>query len=125
MIKEYLKQLWQWLLDQTEVDEKVEETIDEIDRRVDRVKEEIADVKEAASEVVDQIDDVAKAVGGSKRRGRKPKKTTSNKVTKTSLRSLTKQELIKRAKKDHNVSLDPKLTKSNLVNKLYELNHKK
>lgn len=137
MIKEYLKQLWQWLLDQSQVDEKVEETINEIDRRVDRVKEEIRDVKEAASEVVKQVDDVAKAAGGSKRKGRKPKKQsisksnlntnkpTVKKITKTSLRSLTKQQLIEQAEKDFNVSLDSKLTKSNLVNKLYELNHKK
>lgn len=148
MIKEYLKKFWTWLLDQTQVDEKIEENVndikediikvaDEVESRYGRVKEEIRDVKEAAAEVVNQIDDVAKAIGGSERKGRKPKKQSKSKsnlntnkpsvkkITKTSLRTLTKQDLIKQAKKDFNVSLDPKLTKSNLVNKLYELNHKK
>lgn len=138
MIKELLLKLWQWLKDQTELDEKIEEEVNEIvdqyneskerfdklkddfEERVDRVKEEVVDVVGAIKEVKNQVDDVTKAVGGSKRKGRKPVK-----VTKTSLRELKKEDLIKKAKKEFKVTLDSKLTKSNLVNKVYELYHKK
>ena len=133
MIKELLLKLWQWLKDQTELDEKIEEKVDdikedfddvveEVQRRYNRVKEEIDDVKESASEVIKQVDDVAKAVGGSKRKGRKH---STNKITKSALRAMKKAELITTAKKEFKIDLDSKLTKSNLVNKVYELYHKK
>ena len=133
MIKDFLKQIWQWLKNQTEIDEKIEEKVDdikedfddvveEVKRRYTRVKEEIDDVKESTSEVIKQVDDVAKAVGGSKRKGRKPSTT---KITKSTLRVMKKAELLKTAKKEFKIDLDSKLTKSNLVNKVYELYHKK
>ena len=133
MIKELLLKLWNWLKGQTEIDEKIEEKVDdikedfddvveEVKRRYNRVKEEIDDVKESTSEVIKQVDDVAKAVGGSKRKGRKPSTT---KITKSTLRVMKKAELLKTAKKEFKMDLDSKLTKSNLVNKVYELYHKK
>lgn len=133
MIKELLLKLWNWLKGQTEIDEKIEEKVDdikedfddvveEVKRRYNRVKEEIDDVKESTSEVIKQVDDVAKAVGGSKRKGRKPSTT---KITKSALRVMKKAELLKTAKKEFKMDLDSKLTKSNLVNKVYELYHKK
>jgi uncharacterized membrane-anchored protein YhcB (DUF1043 family) len=133
MIKDFLLKLWNWLKGQTEIDEKIEEKVDdikedfddvveEVKRRYNRVKEEIDDVKESTSEVIKQVDDVAKAVGGSKRKGRKPSTT---KITKSTLRVMKKAELLKTAKKEFKVTLDSKLTKSNLVNKVYELYHKK
>ena len=133
MIKELLLKLWNWLKGQTEIDEKIEEKVDdikedfddvveEVKRRYNRVKEEIDDVKESTSEVIKQVDDVAKAVGGSKRKGRKPSTT---KITKSTLRVMKKAELLKTAKKEFKIDLDSKLTKSNLVNKVYELYHKK
>ena len=133
MIKDFLKQIWQWLKDQTEIDEKIEEKVDdikddfddvieEVERRYNRVKEEFNDVKESATNVIKQVDDVAKAVGGSKRKGRNPSTT---KITKSALRVMKKAELLKTAKKEFKIDLDSKLTKSNLVNKVYELYHKK
>jgi len=133
MIKKLLLKLWQWLKDQTEIDEKIEEKVDdikddfddvrkEVKRRYNRVKEEIEDVKESASEVIKQVDDVAKAVGGSKRKGRKP---STKKITKSALRAMKKAELITTAKKEFKADLDSKLTKSNLVNKVYELYYQK
>ena len=133
MIKELLLKLWNWLKGQTEIDEKIEEKVDdikedfddvveEVKRRYNRVKEEIDDVKESTSEVIKQVDDVAKAVGGSKRKGKKPSTT---KITKSALRVMKKAELLKTAKKEFKMDLDSKLTKSNLVNKVYELYHKK
>ena len=150
MIKEFIKKLWQWFKDQTEFDETIEDVkeeiddvVEEVERRYNRVKEEIEDVKESASEVIKQVDDVAKAAGGSVRKGRKPKKQSisksnlntkktstkiasrNNKVTKTALREMKKEDLIAKAKKEFKITLDSKLTKSNLVNKVYELYHKK
>ena len=147
-LKKLLLKLWNWLKDQTEIDEKIEEKVDdikddfddvveEVKRRYNRVKEEIDDVKESTSEVIKQVDDVAKAVGGSKRKGRKPKKQSISKsnlntnkpsvkkITKSALRTMKKDELIETAKAQFKSDLDPKLTKSNLVNKVYELYHKK
>jgi ferritin-like metal-binding protein YciE len=132
-LKKLILKLWNWLKDQTEIDEKIEEKVDdikedfddvveEVKRRYNRVKEEIDDVKESTSEVIKQVDDVAKAVGGSKRKGRKPSTT---KITKSALRVMKKAELLKTAKKEFKIDLDSKLTKSNLVNKVYELYHKK
>lgn len=132
-LKKLILKLWNWLKDQTEIDEKIEEKVDdikedfddvveEVKRRYNRVKEEIDDVKESTSEVIKQVDDVAKAVGGSKRKGRKPSTT---KITKSALRVMKKAELLKTAKKEFKMDLDSKLTKSNLVNKVYELYHKK
>ena len=132
-LKKLILKLWNWLKNQTEIDEKIEEKVDdikedfdnvveEVKRRYNRVKEEIDDVKESTSEVIKQVDDVAKAVGGSKRKGRKPSTT---KITKSALRVMKKAELLKTAKKEFKIDLDSKLTKSNLVNKVYELYHKK
>ena len=122
MIKKYLNQFWNWLKAQTEIDEHVEETVDEFTKRYKRVKQEIEDVKESTSEVIKQVNDVKKAAAGSKRKGRKP---STKKNTKSALRAMKKAELFKIAKKEFKVELDAKLSKSTLVNKVYELYHKK
>ena len=64
-----------------EVEEKVEDakqavqkTTKEVKRRAKRVKEEIGDIGDAAKELANQVGDVAKAVKGKPRTGRKPKK---------------------------------------------------
>ena len=130
-LKKLILKLWNWLKNQTEIDEKIEEKVDdikedfddvveEVKRRYNRVKEEINDVKKSTSEVINQIDDVAKAAGGSKRKGKKP-----TKVTKSSLRTMKKVELIFQAKKDFGIKLDSNLSKTALINKVYELHHKK
>ena len=56
----------------------------------------------------------------------KPKVVTKKKkVTKSSLRAMKKGELIKLAKSDFDTDFDSSLTKTNLVNKVYQLYHKK
>jgi uncharacterized protein (UPF0335 family) len=72
-MKNKLKKLWDWLLNQTTLDEKISEIVEEVETRIDRVKEEVADVVQSAKEVGNQISDVKDAVKGKKRRGR-PKK---------------------------------------------------
>ena len=47
------------------------------------------------------------------------------KVTKSKLRSLNKAQLIAEAKDVFDVELDPKDSKSALINKVYNLHHKK
>ena len=91
-MKELLKKVWQWILDQTDWDEKIETEFKEVvdtykdtkekleelkegfEERVDRVKEEVSDVVETALEVKKQIDDVRGAIKGDKRKGRPRKK---------------------------------------------------
>ena len=72
-MKNKLKKLWDWILNQTTLDEKISEIVEEVGERIDRVKEEVADVVQSAKEVGNQISDVKDAVKGKKRRGR-PKK---------------------------------------------------
>jgi uncharacterized protein YoxC len=128
MIKELLKKLWQWILDQTTLDEKFQEVVDDVEEataevkhRVKRVKEEVADVVEVAQSVKKQIKDVSTAVTGSERKGRKQ----STKITKSSLREMKKDELINHAATKFKVTFDDSLNKTTLINKIYELYHKK
>lgn len=102
------------------IEDKVEEVREETKRRVERVKEELKDVKKSAKDLGGQLTDVVEAAAGSNRKGRK-----TNKVTKSSLRENKKSELIRLAKDDFEVELDSNLTKVKLVNKVYELYHKK
>jgi hypothetical protein len=61
---EFLKKLWNWLLGQTTIDEKIE-------AKVAEVKEEVADVVEATKAVVEETKDVVETV--KPKRGRKTK----------------------------------------------------
>ena len=67
-----LKKIWNWLLGQTTIDEKIIETVKVVEARVERVKEETADLVEAVKEVKEQAIDVVEAVQGAPRKGRKP-----------------------------------------------------
>ena len=61
---EYLKKLWNWLLGQTTVDEKIE-------AKVVEVKKEVGDVVKGVKVVVKETKDVVKTV--KPRKPRKPK----------------------------------------------------
>ena len=67
--------------------EAVERTTAEVKRRVKRVKEELKDVADAAKDVVNQTGDVADAVKGGPRKGRKPAKNAAPKTKGTVTRS--------------------------------------
>lgn len=73
-MKELLKKVWNWVLNQITLDEKISEIIKEVEERINKVKEEVGDVIQSAKEVGKQIDDVAGAIKGKKRRGRPKKK---------------------------------------------------
>jgi len=90
-----------------DVKEKIEDvkaTVKEIKRRAKNVKEELSDVFEEAQEVVDAL---------------------KGKVTKSKLRNLTKKQLQAHSKKEFDVEMEDSLTKSNMINQVYSLHHKK
>lgn len=101
------------------IPDEIEDTIDEVKTRAKRVAKEAKDVANAVKDVVEQSKDVVDAIQGEKRKGRKSKK-----VTKSSLRSKNKAQLISIAKEEFDVEFDSSLTKTNLINKVYELYNK-
>ena len=123
-----LKRFWNWLLGQTTIDEKIEEKVDNAKRtivavknRVEDVVEEVKDVieavEEAAEDIMDQVDDVIEAV--------KSPIVIEGKVTKSKLRGLKKQQLLDHARAEFDETFESSMTKTNLINKVYELHHKK
>lgn len=123
-----LKRLWNWLLNRTTIDERIEEKVDNAKRtivavkaRVEDVVEEVKDVieavEDAAEDIMDQVDDVVEAV--------KSPIVIEGKITKSKLRALKKQDLLDHARASFDIELDPSLTKTNLINKVYELHNKK
>jgi methyl-accepting chemotaxis protein len=74
MIKKISKKFWDWVLDISLVDEKINEVIKETKKRAGRVKEEVCDVVEAVKEVSKQVKDIPGALNGEARKGRKKKK---------------------------------------------------
>lgn len=90
--------------DVKEVAGKVKKTVKTVKTRAKKVKAELEDV-------VDELQDVVQAIKG--------------KPTKSKLNSLTKQQLIDAAKKDHGADFDLTVKKSTLVNKVYSLYNKK
>ena len=103
-----LKRFWNWLLGRTTIDEKIVKTYQDVK---EEVQEKIEDVKEYVDNVVAETQDVVSAIKG--------------KVTKSKLRTLTKTQLIAEAKDVFGVELDPKDNKTTLINKVYNLHHKK
>ena len=90
--------------DVKEVANKVKKTVKTVKTRAKKIKDELEDV-------VDELQDVIQAFKG--------------KPTKSKLNSLTKQQLIDAAKKDHSTDFDLSVKKSTLVNKVYSLYNKK
>ena len=123
-----LKRFWNWLLGQTTIDERIEEKVDNAKRTVHAVKDRVEDVveevqdvieavQEAREDIMDQVEDVVEAV--------KSPIVIEGKVTKSKLRMLKKQDLVDHAAAQFNAELDASLTKTNLINKVYELHHNK
>ena len=93
------------------VEDKVDEVKGKVQKKVKAVKTRVKNVKDEIEDVVDELEDVFQAIKG--------------KVTKSKLNSLTKQQLVDAAKKDHGTDLDISVKKSTLVNKVYSLYNKK
>jgi len=102
--------------------ESAKKTAKVVKTRAKNVAKEAKDVVKAAKEVVEQSKDVVSAAKGKARKGRKP---STKKVTKAHLRTLGVDELKEMAKKDLGVSFDDNATKTNIINKVYELYNKK
>ena len=123
-----LKRFWNWLLGKTTIDERIEETVDNARRTVVAVKERVEDVveevkdvieavEEASEDILEEVNDVVEAI--------KSPIVIEGKVTKSKLRALKKQDLLDHARANFDTELDSSLTKTNLINKVYELHHKK
>lgn len=123
-----LRRFWNWLLGKTTIDERIEERIDNAKRtivatkkKVDNVVEEVKDVIEAAKdareELAEQIGDVVEAV--------KSPIVIEGKVTKSKLRALKKDDLLAHAKSEFDADFEEAITKTTLINKVYELHNKR
>ena len=99
----------------------VEDAVDDVKATAKEVKKRAKNVAKEAKEVADAVKNVVKeskdVVNAAKGKGKK--------VTKSSLRSKTKAQLIDVAKNEFDVEFDSSLTKTNLINKVYELYNKK
>ena len=91
--------------------EDVKETIEEVKEVAAEVKKRAKAVKEELADVIEEARDVADALKG--------------KVTKSKLRSLTKKQLQAHALDTFGVEMENSLTKSNMINQVYSLHHKK
>ena len=88
--------------------------------RAKNVAKEAKEVAQAVKTVAKESKDVVDAV-----KGKKGKKPATKKVTKAHLRTLGVDELKELAQKDLGVSFDENATKTNIINKVYELYNKK
>jgi hypothetical protein len=95
---------------------------DVVEDAVENAKKTAKVVKTKAKRVAEEAKDVADVVKGKSRKGKKP---AAKKVTKAHLRTLDVVELIEMAQKDLGVTFDENATKTNIINKLYELYNKK
>ena len=109
-LKNWFISLWNRLLNKTTIDERIEETVEDVKEAINDIKETIEEIKDEVEDVIEEAQDVVSVIKG--------------KVTKSKLRSMTKAQLFEAASKDHNVELDSKLNKTNLINKVYELYNK-
>ena len=102
-LKNWFVGLWNRLLSKTTIDERLESAL-----------EEARELSETIDEVMEQAKDVFEAANGTLIEG---------KVTKSKLREMKKAELLKYAEKVFDITLDSSLTKTNIVNKVYELHN--
>ena len=98
------------------VDGEAGTTIDVLNPYDNSLITKIAEAKEAIADAVEQVKDVVEAAQGNLIEG---------KVTKSKLNACKKSDLIEHASKEFGENFDPKITKSNLVNKIYSLHKAK
>ena len=113
-LKNWFIGLWNKLLNKTTIDERIVETVEVAKDRLESVREEFAEMKDSIKDVVEQATDVFEAANGTLIEG---------KVTKSKLRELKKAELLQYAERVFDIQLDSSLTKTNIVNKVYELHN--
>jgi hypothetical protein len=93
------------------IPDEIEDAVEDVKKVAKTVKRRAKKVKAELGDVVGELQDVVQAIKG--------------KPTKSKLNSLTKQQLIDAAKKDHGADFDLTVKKSTLVNKVYSLYNKK
>jgi phage-related minor tail protein len=102
--------------------DEIEDTIDDVKDEVNKVKgkvnKTVKQVKTRVNKVIDELEDVGEELSD-------VLSAIKGKPTKSKLNTLTKQQLVDSAKKDHSVDLEFTTKKSTLVNKVYSLYSKK
>ena len=93
------------------IPDEIEDAVEDVKKVAKTVKRRAKKVKAELKDVAGELQDVIQAFKG--------------KPTKSKLNSLTKQQLIDAAKKDHGADFDLTVKKSTLVNKVYSLYNKK
>ena len=93
------------------IPDEIEDAVEDVKKVAKTVKRRAKKVKAELGDVVGELQDVVQAIKG--------------KPTKSKLNSLTKQQLVDAAKKDHGADFDLTVKKSTLVNKVYSLYNKK
>ncbi len=74
IIKQFCKDVWNYIWSKTTVDEKAIATVKEIKKRYKLTTQELSDVAQAIKEVGNQIGDIDDALAGKERKGRKKRK---------------------------------------------------
>jgi uncharacterized protein HemX len=93
------------------IPDEIEDAVEDVKKVAKTVKRRAKKVKAELKDVAGELQDVIQVIKG--------------KPTKSKLNSLTKQQLIDAAKKDHGADFDLTVKKSTLVNKVYSLYNKK
>jgi F0F1-type ATP synthase membrane subunit b/b' len=101
-----------------EIEDTIDDVKDEVNKAKRKVNKKVKQVKTRVSKVIDELEDVGEEISD-------VLAAIKGKPTKSKLNTLTKQQLVDSAKKDHSVDLELATKKSTLVNKVYSLYSKK
>jgi F0F1-type ATP synthase membrane subunit b/b' len=101
-----------------EIEDTIDDVKDEVNKAKRKVNKKVKQVKTRVNKVIDELEDVGEEISD-------VISAIKGKPTKSKLSSLTKQQLIDAAKKDHSTDFDLSVKKSTLVNKVYSLYNKK
>ena len=106
-LKSFFTRMWNRLLSKTTIDENLEELIDNAKRTI------VVKRDQAGEAIEDLVEDIKEDLY-----------VLKGKVTKSRLRAMKKADLIKNAFEQFDESVDKKLDKTAIINKLYSLHNK-
>ena len=101
-----------------DIEDAIDEGLYQVSKVKTKVNKKVKQVKTRVSKVIDELEDVGEEISD-------VLAAIKGKPTKSKLNTLTKQQLVDSAKKDHSVDLELATKKSTLVNKVYSLYSKK
>ena len=101
-----------------DIEDAIDEGLYQVSKVKTKVNKKVKQVKTRVNKVIDELEDVGEEISD-------VLAAIKGKPTKSKLNTLTKQQLVDSAKKDHSVDLELATKKSTLVNKVYSLYSKK